>query len=97
MKREIIFPIEENSDYRVVCQFGHHGWLNCVWWSYVQKKFYYKKYIFFGEKKFRWNEVASCWWNREIENMDELKKAAYKLYDEKVLLPERIVKQAMDL
>lgn len=38
-----------------------------------------------------------CWWFRDIETIDELKKLAFEFYDEKILLPIRLHKKAMEL
>lgn len=100
MKREIIFEAPETEEYRIVCRFGYDDDIPYAWWTFIQKKVYYKKFIFFGETKWKWGEIHRCWWNKEFKTMDELKKSAYKFYDEKILsyprIP-RIIKQAMEL
>lgn len=41
--------------------------------------------------------LKNCWWDKEMESVDRLKKSALDFYDENVSLPLRIQKRAMDL
>jgi hypothetical protein len=97
MKREIMFEIPDTTEYRVLCRYGYDEIINFAWWGYVQKKYYYKKFIFFGEQKWKWVEIDRCWWSKSFENIEELKDASFKLYDQKVLLIPRLNKKAMEL
>lgn len=97
MKREVIFEMPDTSEYRVVCRYGYDSMVNFAWWGHIQKKIYYKKWIFFGERMWKWHEVDRCWWSKEIETMDALKNAATKFYDETILLIPRLTKKAMEL
>lgn len=97
MKREVIFSMPDSDEYRMVCRFGYSDFVNYLWWGHLQKKIYYKKWIFFGEKKWRWKEIDSCWWDKEIVTMDMLEYESLKFYDKKVLLKSKLIKQAMEL
>lgn len=97
MRREVIFDVKNNSEYRVVCRFGYADFIDFAWWGHIQKKYYYKKYLFIGERKFRWIEIDRCWWRKDINTMDELNKAAIDFFDEIVLMPIRIKEKAINL
>lgn len=97
MKREIIFDIPDNPEYRAVCRFGYECFIPFAWFCHIQKKRYYKKWLFFGEIRFKWIEVDRCWWKKQISTMDDLKKSAMSFYEETVLWMPRLVKQAMEL
>ena len=97
MKREIVFDMPNTTEYRVVCRFGFNSIINFAWWGHLQKKVYYKKWLFFGEKQWRWYEIDNCWFSKEKNNIEELKKSAIDFYDKKVLLKQRIIKRAMEL
>ena len=97
MKREVIFQIPDMDEYRIVCRYGYDNVINFAWWGHIQKKAYYKKWIFFGEEKWEWFEIDRCWWSQEIDTMEVLKNSAYKFFDEKVLLFPRLNKKAMEL
>lgn len=94
--REIIFDLlSKYGEYRVVCQFGHHSFVNYAWWGYLQKKHTYK--TFWGKKKERWVELDRCWWSKEITSLEQLEKNANKLYDDFVEAPIRRVERVMAL
>jgi hypothetical protein len=97
MKREVIFEIPETNEYRIICRYGYSEFIDFAWWAHIQKKTYYKKFIFFGEMKWFWVEIDRCWWNEEIESMDILKNKSYKFFDEIVFLKQKLDKKAMEL
>lgn len=97
MKREVIFEAPDTNEYRIVCRYGYDSTVNYAWWCHIEKKIYYKKWLFFGEKKWKWLEIDRCWWSKEIATMDILKESALKFFDETVLLIPRLAKQAMEL
>jgi len=96
-KKEIFFNVPDTEDYRVVCRFGYDHIVNFAWWGHLQKKVYYKKWIFFGCQKQKWVEIDSCWWSRDIKTRDDLKKAALEFYDESILLFQRLLTKAMGI
>jgi hypothetical protein len=97
MKREVIFEVPNMDEYRIVCRFGYSHTLPYVWWCHIEKKIYYKKWKFFGEKKYKWYEVDRCWWTKDIKSMDCLKKYSLDFFDDRVLLIPRIIKEAMEI
>ena len=94
MKLEIIFNLEGTDQYRVVCKYNHDLWLKHVWWGHLQRKITYKRWGFFGKEMEKWVEINSCWWDKSFETREELEQAAFKLYDENVLLYERLMENA---
>lgn len=97
MKREIIFEMPDTTEYRVVCQYNNYQWVPHVWSAYLQMRVPYKRWLFFGETKWKWSVIGECWFSNAPKTIDELKKSAIKLYDEKVTIFHRLDKQAMDL
>lgn len=97
MKREVIFKAPNSEDYRIVCRYGYDSMVYYAWWCHIQKKVYYKKWIFWGEKKFKWQEVDRCWWSKDFESINDLEKSALKFFDRVVLLIPRLTKKAMEL
>lgn len=97
MKRQIFFEIPDQSEYRILCQFGYHSLIQYSWYCYIQKRFTYKKWIFFGEVKSKWVSVNQCWFSKDMDTLDDLKNAAMNFYDESVLMMPRIAQKAMDL
>lgn len=46
--REVIFEIPDTTEYRFVCSFGDNYYIDFAWWCFIEKKIYYKKWLFFG-------------------------------------------------
>ena len=67
MKREIIVEIPNTTDYRVVCKYGYHYIVNYAWWGHLEKKIFYKKWLLFGEQKYKWVEINRCWWSTHLQ------------------------------
>lgn len=97
MTREIIFDIPNQSEYRVVCKFNASQDMRYVWWGYLQRKTPYKKYIWFGEVKYKWVEIKRCWWSTNIDSLDKLKKLALNLFYYEFTIYEELVEKAMNL
>lgn len=96
-KREIIFEIPNEPEYRVVCRFGYNYLVAYSWWAHIQRKTCYKKWILFGEITYKWTEVDNCWFTRDFDNREDLRKAALDFFDERVKRTERIRKKAMEI
>lgn len=95
MKREIIFDMPDTyGKYRMVCRFGYDNLIDYAWWGHLQKRITVR--FLFGKKEI-WHEVNQCWWSFDINSMEELKKAAYNFYDERVELPMRLKEKAMSI
>lgn len=97
MKRELIFEIPNNDNYRVVCRYGYNNFINFAWFGHLQEKYFVKKYLFFGKKITKWHEIDKCWWSSEIESVDKLKEIALKLYEDNVMVRVRLDEEAMNL
>ena len=96
-KREIVIDQTISSEYRIVCRFGYDSFLPLVWWCHIEKKSYYRKYIFFGDKEYTWTQVNKCWWGKEFNSVRELTISALEYFDETVFANERIIKKAINL
>lgn len=95
--REIIFEMPKTYGiYRVVCRFGYDYTIPYAWWGHLQKQVEYR-FLLFGKKKLKWIEIDQCWWGKEFESVDSLKKSAEKFYDEKVELLPKVRNKAMNL
>ena len=97
MKREIIFEIPDNENFRIVCRFGYNRFIYFAWFSHLEQKKEIKKYLFFGKKITKWIEVDRCWWSSDIKSIEQLKDKSLEFYDEKIMLPKRLLQEAMDL
>jgi hypothetical protein len=98
-KKEIIFNMSDynGNSYRVVCRFGYHSFINMSWWGYIQKKTTHKKWTLFGPIVEKWIEIDRCWWSKEIVDRESLERSAINFYDERILLPDRMVERAMNI
>ena len=99
-KRIIIFdlPEYEGKEFRAYCHFGYHYLINNNWWVEIQVKVFRKKYILFGPNVFfRWSKIYECWLANNPDTMDQLRIKCEKIYDENILMPNRIRQRAMDL
>ena len=79
MKREIIFEVQNDDNYRVVCRYGYDNVINFAWYGHLQKKYIVKKYLLFGKKIIKWHEIDRRWWSDEITSIEQLKQKALKL------------------
>ena len=93
IKREVIFEMPDTSEYSVVCTFGYNSSVNFAQWLHVQKKTYYKKFLFFGDTMWKCYEVNRYWLCKKIETADALKNTAIQFYDETILLTPRLIKK----
>jgi hypothetical protein len=97
MKREVIFEMPKTFGvYRMVCRFGYDSFVSYAWWGHLQKQYSYRFWPW-GKKRFKWYEVDSCWWSKEITTMEDLKKRAESFYDKNVELFHRLRQRAIDL
>lgn len=97
MQREIIFEVPENSEYRVVCRFGHDIVVKYNWTGHIEKRISYRRWGIFGKEKYKWTEVYMCWWDFDFEKMKDLRQSALNFFDEKILAPQRVIKKAMEI
>jgi len=98
--RTIIFDMPEykGKEYRAFCHFGYHYLLDTNWWIEIQVKTFRKKYILFGPDVFwKWSKIDECWLVNSPNTMKELKVKCEELYDERVLMRDRIVKKALSI
>lgn len=91
------FPEYEGKEFRAYCHFGYHHLISYNWWIEIQVKVFRKKYILFGPDVFRWSRINECWLDNNPDTMDQLRIKCEKIYDENVLMPNRIRQRAMDL
>jgi hypothetical protein len=98
--RTIIFDLPEykGKEYRAFCHFGYHYLVDIKWWVEIQVKTFRKKYIIFGPDVFwKWSEVSENWLSNDPDTVEELKAKCEKLYDDNVLMRDRIIKKALNL
>ena len=99
-QRNIIFDMKpyNGRTYRALCHFGYNPIISTNWWIELQTESERKKWIFFGPVVSNgWSKIYDCWLSSNPETMEQLKAKCEKLYDEHVLLPDRVIQKAMNL
>lgn len=97
-KREIVFDMPNTyGTYRMVCRIGYDSSIAYAWWGHLEEYVSFKRFLFFGKLVNKWVEVDKCWWSKEIDSVEELKKRATAFYELTIELCPRLIKKAVDL